>query len=179
MQMIFGLIDRIDGIIERAAGNWLLPTLARFSFAAVLLIYYWNSALTKLGVGVTGFLFPNDNTYYQMFPKLIEAANFDFSVLGPVHYVIALAGMWAEFILPLLIVVGLFSRLAALGMIGFVLVQSFVDVAGHRAKLGGWFNGGVPNEIMDERLMWIAVLAVVLVKGGGPFSLDAVLRQQR
>ena len=37
---IFDRIDRQD---------WVLPTLARFLFAAVLLFYYWNSGLTKLG----------------------------------------------------------------------------------------------------------------------------------
>ena len=32
--------------LERA--EWILPTLARFLFAAVLAVYFWVSALTKL-----------------------------------------------------------------------------------------------------------------------------------
>ena len=41
------------------------------------------------------------------------------------------AGTYAEFILPILVVIGLFGRLSALGMIGFIVVQSYVDVAFH------------------------------------------------
>jgi putative oxidoreductase len=38
------------------------------------------------------------------------------------HWAVVVAGTLAEFILPLLIVIGLFTRLAAFGMIGFVIV---------------------------------------------------------
>ncbi len=34
----------------------------------------------------------------------------------------------------------LLTRLAALGMIGFVLVQSLTDSLGHKADAGAWFD---------------------------------------
>lgn len=37
----------------------LLPLLARFLFAAILLPYFWASGLTKLGDGALGFLQPS------------------------------------------------------------------------------------------------------------------------
>ena len=50
----------------------VMTTLARFIFAAVLLGYYWNSGVTKLGDGILGFLFPGDGAYIQIFPRTIE-----------------------------------------------------------------------------------------------------------
>ncbi len=154
--------------------HWLTPTLARLVFAATLLIYYWNSATTKLGNGFFGFLFPSDGAYVQIFPKAMEAVSYDSSQLGFFHWVIAVAGTWAEFILPALLLVGLFSRLAALGMIGFVWVQTIVDVAGHGAQLGNFFTAA-PN-VLDQRTMWTFLLVVILINGAGPLSLDRILR---
>lgn len=169
-----GIFDRID----RASGV-LLPTLARFTFAAVLLVYYWSSALTKLGPGLFGLFRPSDGAYVQMFPKAMEAVSYDASQLGIQYWMIALVGMWAEFLLPLLIVIGLLCRLAALGMIGFVVIQSATDVLGHgmtdAATLGAWFDRAPDGVIMDQRLLWITVLLVIVVKGAGPLSLDRAL----
>ena len=53
---LIALHDRIFTPLERA--DWLLPTLARLVFAAVLLGYFWASGLTKLGDGLTGIFQP-------------------------------------------------------------------------------------------------------------------------
>ncbi len=165
------VFDRID-----RWGDWLLPTLARFVFAAILLFYFWKSALTKLGSGVFGFLFPSDGAYVQMFPKAMEAVSYDSSQLGIYYWFVAVLGTWAEFILPALIVVGLLTRLAAVGMIGFVIVQTATDVFLHGASdpksLGGWFNSVPDSVIADQRLLWITVLLIIVIKGAGPLSLD-------
>ena len=53
-----------------------------------------------------------------------------------------MAGTYAEYIL-LPIIIGFLTRLAAIGMIGFVVVQSIVDITGHGvggADLGTWFD---------------------------------------
>jgi len=49
----------------------VLPTLARLVFAAVLLIYFWSSALTKLGAHPFA---PDPGAYAQIFPRAFEAA---------------------------------------------------------------------------------------------------------
>ena len=157
-----------------ALSGWLTPTLARAVFAATLLIYYWNSALTKVGSGFFGFLRPSDGAYVQIFPKAMEAVSYDSSQLGIFHWAVALAGTWAEFILPALILIGLFSRLAALGMIGFVWVQTIVDVTGHGAALGSWFTAA-PN-VLDQRTLWTFLLLVIVINGAGPISADRILR---
>lgn len=168
---LFDWLDRMSGTI--------LPTLARFTFAAVLLVYFWKSAWTKVGNGIFGLFSPSDGAYVQIFPRAMEAAGYDSSQLGVFHWAVALAGTWAEFILPALIVVGLFSRLASIGMIGFVIVQSATDIIGHGGTdaktLGGWFDGMPDGIIMDQRLMWITVLVIIVVKGAGPLSIDRII----
>jgi putative oxidoreductase len=170
---------KITDLLE-SLSPWLTPTLARALFAAVLLVYYWNSARTKLGDGVLGFLFPSDGAYIQIFPKAVEAAGYDTSQLGVFHWAVALAGTWAEFILPALIVLGLFTRLAALGMIGFVVVQSWVDITGHglaAADIGAWFDRDASALILDQRAFWVFVLGYLVLRGAGPISVDTLLRQ--
>lgn len=157
---------------------WLLPALARFTFAATLLLYYWSSALTKLGDGpAAGLLTPSVGAYAQIFPRQLEAAGYDASQLSPLHDLVVLAGTWAEFLLPALILVGLLTRLAALGMAGFVLLQSLTDVIGHGLGAAGgmWFDRMPDGVILDQRLLWLFLLAYLTLRGGGPLSLDALL----
>lgn len=177
------LISLHDSIFEQVAKlDSLLPILARFVFAAVLLPYFWASGMTKLGDGVFGFLSPSLGAYAQIFPKAMEAASYDVSQLGLFHWMVVIAGTWAEFILPLLIVIGLFTRLAALGMIGFVAVQTLTDLFGHGGiehseTLGAWFDRFPDSLIMDQRAFWVFVLIVPVIKGAGMMSVDYVLRR--
>ncbi|KZY48796.1 hypothetical protein A3731_27245 [Roseovarius sp. HI0049] len=163
---------------ERA--DWLLPTLARVLFAAILLVYYWNSGLTKLGDGLPGLFNPAVGAYAQIFPKAAEAVTYDITKLSLFHHAVVLAGTWAEFILPVLILAGLLARLAALGMIGFIVVQSLTDLFGHgglahEGTLGAWFDKAPDAIILDQRALWVFLLLVIVVKGAGPLSLDRVL----
>lgn len=182
MQKIITTYDQFIALIERITGAWLLPIVARFSFAAVLLIYFWNSAKTKIGDGLFGFLTPSDTAYIQIFPKAFEAAGYDSSQLSAFHWLVAVAGTSAELVLPLLILIGLFTRLAALGMIGFIIVQSIVDVTGHGvggSDLGAWFDGASDALILDQRLLWVSVLTILVLKGAGVISVDRLLSANR
>ena len=172
---MFTLYNTIAGKLSRMDGT--LSTLARFVFAAVLLRYFWASGLTKFAGPFT----PSDGAYVQIFPRAMEAAGYDASQLGLWAYVVALGGAWAEMILPALLVLGLFTRLAALGMVGFVLVQSATDILGHgagAATIGGWFDPASDALILDQRALWIMILAVLVIKGAGPISIDRVLHRR-
>ncbi|WP_368187325.1 DoxX family protein [Aestuariibius sp. HNIBRBA575] len=183
MTALLTLYDRLTAALNKIAGP-ALPTLARFVFAATLLIYFWKSASTKLGDGVFGFLKPGIGAYGQMFPKALEAAGYNTSELSFFHWLIAVAGTWAEFILPLLIVIGLFTRLASLGMIGFVIVQSLTDLYGHggiehAATVGAWFDRLSDGAILDQRAFWMLALLTLVLKGAGPLSVDKILSIRR
>ena len=150
----------------------ILPMLARLVFAAVLAGYFWASALTKLGPGL---LMPSTGAYAQIFPRAFEAVGYDASQLGLWPRLVVLAGTGAEFVLPLLIIAGLLARLAAMGMIGFILVQSLTDVIGHGVAggdLGAWFDRFADALILDQRLLWTLPLLVIVLMGAGPVSVD-------
>lgn len=171
------VFDRIE-----AAGNKLLPIAARLVFAASLLVYFWTSAATKLGEGIAGLFSPSVGAYAQIFPRQLEAASYDVSQLGVLHWAVVILGTWAEILLPLLITIGLLTRLAALGMIGFVVVQSLTDIFGHLGTdlktLGAWFDRFPDGVILDQRLFWIFLLGLLVIKGAGPLSVDGILQRR-
>ncbi len=172
MTRLLALYDRAARLADRQS-DWLLPCLARLVFAGVLLGYFWASAATKL----VGPFSPTAGAYGQIFPRAFEAVGFDESQLGLWHWAVAVAGAWAEFALPVLIVLGLFTRLAALGMMGFVAVQSLTDVYGHGVEAGAWFDRASDGLILDQRAFWVLLLVVLALKGAGPLSVDRILHQ--
>lgn len=166
---------RQTAVVSDRMGDWMLPTAARLVFAGVLLGYFWASAVTKLGDGI---FTPSVGAYAQIFPLLLEAAGYDADQLGLWPRLVVLAGTWAEIVLPALIVAGLFTRLAALGMIGFILMQSLTDVYGHLAgpeTVGAWFDRVPDALILDQRAFWVLLFLVLILKGAGPISADRVL----
>ncbi len=166
------------GGLQRLCGDWFLPTLARFLFAAVLLVYFWQSATTKIGDGLLGVFTLSAGAYVQIFPKRMEAVGYDPGQLSFLEHLIAYAGTYAEFILPALVVAGLFTRLASLGMIVFIAVMTYVDVTGHGVDaqtIGAWFDRVATAPIADQRALWVFLLLVVVTKGPGPVSLDRLL----
>ncbi|GIX15029.1 MAG: hypothetical protein KatS3mg118_2988 [Paracoccaceae bacterium] len=166
-------------------GGGFLGLAARFVFAAVLAGYYWNSARTKIGEGIFGLFDFTDAAYMQILPAQMEAAGYDASAIPwfPWSWIVAL-GTWAEFVLPALIILGPVHAAAALGMIGFVLVQSWVDIAFHgvdAATIGALFDRVSGSAIMDQRTLWVFVLAVLVIRGRGlavarPAARPAVAR---
>ncbi len=180
MNGLISMHDRVFSGLENAS-SIVLPSLARLVFAAVLLVYFWNSALTKIGDGVLGIFKPSLGAYAQVFPRQMEAVGYDVSQLGSFHWLVVTVGTLAELALPLLLLIGLFTRLAALGMIGFVVVQSLTDIVGHMADaatIGAWFDRASDALIMDQRAFWIYILLVLVFMGAGPLSLDRLLLRQ-
>jgi putative oxidoreductase len=165
--------------IEAALDGWFLGLFARVTFAAVLFGYYWTSALTKIGDGPFGFLTIADSAYIQIVPQVMEASGYDASAIPffPWGLLVSI-GTYAEFLLPVLLVVGLWTRLAALAMIGFVVVQSAVDILFHNADattVGRVFDRVPSSAIVDQRMLWIFLLTVLVVKGAGALSIDRIL----
>ena len=72
--------------VERA--DWLLPTVARFLFAAIFLFYFWVSGLTKLGDGIFGLFQPSVGAYAQIFPRAMEAVTYDINQLSMFHWLV-------------------------------------------------------------------------------------------
>ena len=180
MRRLIALQDRL--IVPLGSGDAALPFAARFAFAASLAMYFFNSGLTKIGDGLTGIFQPSLGAYAQIFPRAMETAGYDVKQLGLFHWAVVTAGTWAEFILPALIIIGLFARFASIGMIGFIVVQSLTDLFGHgawedTAVLGAWFDRMPDGVILDQRMFWVLTLAIVVFKGAGWLSLDRFLNR--
>ena len=167
--------------LERITDGWLLGFAARLVFASVLLGYFINSALTKMGNGFFGFLSPSDGAFAQILPGLMEQVGYDTSQIAFFPYgLIVLLGTWGELLLPIFVTIGLFTRVASLGMIVFVCVMTYVDITGHHVDaptIGSFFDGNSASLIADQRLMWIFVLLVPMLKGPGFLSLDSLLNR--
>ncbi|GAA0615901.1 MULTISPECIES: DoxX family protein [Thalassospira] len=174
MHNIIGGYARLETKMDALGGRDIIGIASRGLFVLLLLPYYVNSAMTKIdGVGLSA------GAFAQILPPIAEQYLYDTSAIPffPWHLIVW-AGTLGEFVLPILIVVGLFTRLAALGMIGFVVVQTVVDVVFHGAALGGLANG-LPTELIDHRLLWISLLVALVFAGGGKLSVDRFLSQRR
>lgn len=179
MRKIRSLNNAIFARIVDAHAPWIIPTLARFTFAATLLWFFWYSALTKIGEGFFGFLNPTAGAFAGVLPWRAEAVGFDPAQYTFLDTAVVVLGMWAEFVLPFLVVIGLFTRAASLAMIGFVTVLTLVDIFGHKvepATIGKWFDGGAGSVILDQRLFWLLLLVTLVLKGAGAISVDRLFR---
>ena len=176
IQLIVQIHNSIADKLASLGDDWLLGLLARFVFAATLLMYFLNSAFTKFDGGPFSIA---DSAYFQILPPIVEAAGYDVSQVSFVPWgLIVLLGSYGEIILPILIVIGLFTRIAALGMIVFVAVQSYVDIAFHGVDadtIGAWFDNLSNAVILDQRAFWVFLLSYLLFKGAGKISADYVL----
>lgn len=178
---LIGLHERVFSALDGLLAGWFNGFAARFTFASLLLLYYLNSGVNKLGDGLFGFLNPSVGAYATILPPVFENHGADIATIPFYWDAVVLLGTWAELLFPILIVLGLFSRVAALGMIGFVLVQSYVDVAFHGISgkyLGAMFDRFPDAIIFDQRLLWIFVLAVIVANGPGKLSLDHILARR-
>ncbi|QLF68127.1 DoxX family protein [Peteryoungia desertarenae] len=177
-----GHYQRATDKLEQFLEPWFLGLMARFVFVAVLFGYYYNSFATKVGEGVVGFFQIRPSAYYQIALPAVEAAGGNVSAVSFFPWgLMVIAGTYGEFILPILIVLGLFGRLAALGMIVFILVQTLVDITVHMvdaATIGALFDRFPDSLIMDQRLLWIFPLLYLFVKGPGLLSVDALLARR-
>jgi putative oxidoreductase len=156
------LHDAVFGIVERLTDGWFFGLLCRLVFAATLYTYYLNSAKTKVGDGILGFFRISTGAYYQIVPDAVATANSP-AALGLSYKLMVIAGTYAEFILPILVILGL-----------FLFVQTYVDVTAHDVPLGSFFNGK-PTELLDTRVFWALPLVYVAIRGPGRISIDRLL----
>ncbi len=180
---IINFHNRFFAGLERVTDGGLLGLLGRVVFALVLLIYFWNSAWGKIGDGPLGFLTMTDGAYFSILGEGVMTAYEYDKANVPLHLdAVVYFGTWMEFLLPLLIIIGLFTRLASIGMIGFVIVQSVVDIVAHgvdATTIGAWFDNQSGGVILDQRALWIFLFIVLIVKGGGWLSLDRLFSKRR
>lgn len=151
----------------RTAVGWLeaiphgfIALLARFSIAAV----FWASGQTK----VQGLRLDFINGEFALgWPRLSDSAvdlfrdEYRLPLLPP--EVAAVLAATAEHALPLLLLLGLATRLSALGLLAMTLVIQLFVYPGAYATHG----------------TWAAVLLLLLARGAGAVSLDHWIAARR
>lgn len=150
---------RIHSLFERIPES-LIALLARFAIAAT----FWNSGQTK----VEGFVLNIVSGEFALgWPRLSPSAvdlfrdEYKLPLLPPeLAAVMATVG---EHALPLLLLLGLGTRLASFGLLVMTAVIQFLVYPGAYATHG----------------VWAAVLLWLMVRGGGAFSLDHLIAQRR
>jgi len=88
---------------------------------------------------------------------------------------LALLSVAAEFLGGLGLIVGLLSRIAALG-IAVVMIVALVAVHGKFGFFMNWY-GEKQGHGIEYHILVLALALAVMVKGAGAFSLDQVLYQ--
>lgn len=172
----------IFGTVTRLTEGWFLSIAARLTFFSVFFFYYTNSFFTKVGEGFIGFFQIQGGAYFQIVPGAMDAAGYDPANVSIISHLMVFFGTYMEIILPCLIIIGLLTRAAALGMIGFMFVQTYVDINFHGADektLGAMFDRFPDALISDQRLLWVFVMIVLVIKGGGFLSLDRLFHKNK
>lgn len=142
--------DRAIAVLAGRTVENLVLLLVRVVLAGV----FWRSGRTKVEPGslldisdTTRFLFANDYAGVPLPPDLAAGL-----------------ATYAEHLFPLLLVLGLFTRLSALALLGMTMViQIFV----------------YPDAWWPVHSLWVALALVLIVRGGGAIGLDAPLARRR
>lgn len=144
-----GFVPRARDMIRRINGlaDWLPHDLVAIAARLFPAMVFWQSARTK----VDGFTI-KDSTYF-----LFEHV-YNLPLVPPAPA--AVLATVAEHVLPVLLILGLFSRLSALGLLVMTaVIQIFVFP-------DAWVTHG----------LWAAALLVVLAQGPGRLSVDHLLK---
>lgn len=134
--------NTIAARLDATIGDGVLSLVARIAIAAIFL----QSGRTK----VEGFL--------TVTPSAVELFREEYKLPLLSPELAAHLAAWAEHLFPVLLIVGLLSRLSALALLGMTaVIEIFVYPL-------AW----------PTHLAWAGLLLVVIARGAGPVSLDRV-----
>lgn len=134
------------------------PSLPLLALRFALAIPFFNSGLTKWD----GFLTLSNGARY-LFEEEFRLHLFGNEFPYPLPLTMAAAAGIAELVLPVLLVLGLFTRYAALGLLAMTAVIQLTIP-------DGWANFHLP---------WAAMALTLVVYGGGRIALDPVIPRHR
>jgi putative oxidoreductase len=149
---MLAILNKAENLITKLAPDWLTSLVLRLGLAAP----FYFSGLTKwdsFGVlSETAELLFTEEFKLHIFGKVIDY---------PFPYFAALGASIAEIALPILLVLGLFTRFAAFGLLIMTLIIQLTIPT-------GW----------PTHLMWAAMALGVIAMGPGRISLDNVLNKR-
>lgn len=153
---MIAIVHKLHAAFERIPYS-AVALLGRFSLAGV----FWRSGQTKIENLQIDLV---DGHFQLGWPRLAENAvalfrdEYQLPLLPP--HIGALLAATGEHVLPLLLLLGLATRLSAAGLLGMTLVIQLLVYP------GAWPTHGT----------WAAVLLMLMMRGGGAWSLDHLLQ---
>ena len=153
MSLMAASLNRYDAATRRLSGR--VPESLVLAFVRVVLGgVFWRSGQTKVAEG----------TWFQLTDTTYELFRTEYAGVPLPPELAAVLANAAEHVLPALLLVGLFTRGSALALMGMTLtIQLFV----------------YPDAWWPEHSLWMALALVLVLRGGGLFSLDALLARGR
>ncbi|MFN3862732.1 MAG: DoxX family protein [Erythrobacter sp.] len=148
MQHFLSMYDRAATSLS---GQWFESAallLTRLALAGV----FWRSGRTKV---VDGSWLTIDDTQYFLIAQ--------FGLPIPPEILVPVT-TYAEFLLPILLVAGVLTRLSALALLGMTLVIQLLIF---------------PEAWWPTHSLWAAMALVLISRGGGLFALDTLLARAR
>ena len=139
------ILEKGRALAERIPDSGI-ALAARIAVADV----FWRSGQTK----VNGFSI-REETFY------LFREEYKVPLLPP--DVAAYLSTIAEHVFPVLLLVGLATRLSALGLFGMTMVIQLFVIP------GGW----------PEHILWLALLTLIIARGPGAISLDHLIWNRR
>ncbi len=145
------VLSAYDRTAQWLSGRWVESGALLLTRLALAGVF-WRSGRTKLA---QGSWFTIDETQYYLFEE--------FGLPLPPEIMVPVT-TFAELTLPILVALGLMTRFAALALLGMTLViQLFI----------------FPEAWWPTHSLWAAMALVLISRGGGLFSLDALLAGRR
>lgn len=146
-------LTRYDAAVRSLSGR--VPEGLVLLFVRIVLGgIFWRSGQTKVAEG----------TWFQLTDTTYELFRTEYAGVPLPPELAAVMANTAEHILPMLLLAGLFTRFSALGLLGMTLViQLFV----------------YPDAWWPEHSLWVGLALILILRGGGLLSLDALLVARR
>ncbi|WP_428679598.1 DoxX family protein [Sphingopyxis sp.] len=150
MNRVIAIYDRGVAIAASRLPEALALLLLRVALAGV----FWRSGQTKV---VEGSVLTINPDTYDLFRSEFSGLPLDPTIAVPLT-------TYAEHFFPVLLILGLATRVSAGALLVMTLViQIFV----------------FPDAWWPVHSLWVAMAAILIVRGGGLFSLDALLARLR
>ncbi|MBA4165316.1 MAG: DoxX family protein [Erythrobacter sp.] len=150
MSGVMSLYTRFVGLVSGKLIEGLALLFTRFALAGV----FWRSGRTKVE---DGSLFDITDTTYFLFEN--EYSKVPLPTDLSVHM-----ATYSEHLFPILLVLGLATRLSALALLGMTLVIQFFVY---------------PDAWWSVHLLWVAMAGILISRGAGAISLDSLFCRMR
>ena len=150
MNSVVSLYEKLVAIVSGRFFEAIALLFTRVALAGI----FWRSGRTKVE---EGSWFDLTDTTYFLFENEYSGVPIPADIAAPM-------ATYAETFFPILLALGLATRFSALALLGMTLVIQFFVF---------------PEAWWSVHLLWVAMAAVLISRGGGIFSADAIIARAK